>query len=150
MLFSFSFRPLQVNYNFLDTMTCNTSVTNSCGLGGVCTGTANASSCFCRVGYVFNDVGLCEELKTPMAYSAVPSFCWLCFLLVLGKFLRLYLWIFQKLYLPASVIGGILGLIMLQVASLNKDVTEFIALNFTRGWYVHFLLCVLAKMERDM
>lgn len=138
MLFSFLFRPLQVNYDFLDTMTCNTSVTNSCGLGGVCTGTANASSCFCREGYVFNDAGLCEELKTPMTYSAVASFCWLCFLLVSGKFLRLYLWMFQKLYLPASVIGGILGLIMLQVASLNKDVSEFIALNFTRGWYVLF------------
>lgn len=70
-----------------------------------------------------------------MAYSAVASFCWLCFLLVLGKFLRLYVWIFQKLYLPASVIGGVIGLIVLQVAHLNKDVSEFIAANFTRGWY---------------
>lgn len=122
-------------------MTCNVSVPDSCGPGGVCAATANLSSCFCREGYTFNNVGLCEEPKTPMAYSAVASFCWLCFLLVLGKFLRLYVWIFQKLYLPASVIGGLLGLIVLQVAHVNKDVSEFIAVNFTRGWYV--FLCGL-------
>jgi len=137
VLSSFLFRILQVNY-CLGTMTCNASVTNSCGSGGVC----NASSCFCSVGYVLNDAGLCEEPKTPLAYSAVASFCWLCFLLVLGKFLRLYVWIFQKLYLPASVIGGILGLIVLQVANLNKVVSKFISLNFTRGWYVFFYLYI--------
>lgn len=133
MLSSSSFLISQVN-QFLDTMTCNVSVTNSCGPGGVCAVTANRSSCFCSAGYVFNNAGLCEEPKIPMAYSVVASFCWLCFLLVLGKFLRLYVWIFQKLYLPASVIGGLLGLIVLQVASLNKDVSDFIAVNFTRGW----------------
>ena len=141
MLSSVLFRILQVNHS-LDSMTCNASVTNSCGPGGICTGTTNASSCFCSAGYILNDVGFCEEPKTPLAYSAVASFCWLCSLLVLGKFLRLYVWIFQKLYLPASVIGGILGLIVLQVASLNKDVSEFIALNVTRGWYVFFLVCI--------
>ena len=119
-------------------MACNASVTNSCGPGGVCGETANVSSCFCSAGYFLNDAGLCDESKTPMAYSAVASFCWLCFLLVLGKFLRLYVWIFQKLYLPASVIGGIIGLIVLQVANLNKDISEFIAANFTLGWYVFF------------
>lgn len=71
-----------------------------------------------------------------MAYSAVASFCFLCFLLVIGKLLRLYCCIFQKLYLPASVIGGILGLATLQLASLNVNVSTFIKLNFTQGWYV--------------
>ena len=116
-------------------MSCNTSVPNSCGKGGVCFESAsNFSSCYCAAGFVLNDHGFCEEPKTPMAYSAVASFCWLCFLLVLGKFLRLYVWIFQKLYLPASVIGGVIGLITLQLAQLNQNVSGFIALNFTRGW----------------
>ena len=107
----------------------------SCGIGGVCAETtANLSSCFCSAGYMLNDAGLCEVPNTPMAYSAVASFCWLCFLLVLGKFLRLYIWIFQKLYLPASVIGGLIGLIVLQVVRVNEDVSEFITVNFTRGW----------------
>lgn len=97
---------------------------------------SNFTSCFCDTGFVLNDDGFCEEPTTPMAYSAVASFCWLCFLLVLGKLLRLYVWIFQKLYLPASVIGGIVGLIVLQLAHLNKDVSGFIVVNFTRGWYV--------------
>ena len=102
----------------------------------MCIETANLSSCFCSAGYIFNNAGRCEVPKTPMAYSAVASFCWLCFLLVLGKFLRLYMWIFQKLYLPASVIGGIIGLIVLQVARLDQDVSRFIAANFVRGWQV--------------
>lgn len=121
-------------------MSCNASVTDSCGKGGVCAESAsNFTSCFCAAGFIVND-GFCEEPKTPLAYSAVASFCWLCFLLVLGKFLRLYVWVFQKLYLPASVIGGIIGLIVLQLARLNEDVSGFIAVNFTRGWYV-FQFC---------
>ncbi|XP_022795908.1 uncharacterized protein LOC111334440 isoform X3 [Stylophora pistillata] len=117
-------------------MICNASETNSCGEGGVCvSAAANFSSCFCSEGYIFNDGGLCEVPRMPMDYSAVASFCWLCFLLVLGKFLRLYIWLFQKLYLPASVIGGTIGLVVLQVARLDQNVFKFMAVNFTRGWY---------------
>lgn len=116
-------------------MTCNVSETDSCGEGGICVSSVvNVSSCYCSEGYVFNDGGLCEGPRIPMAYSAVASFCWLCFLLVLGKFLRLYVWFFQQLYLPASVIGGIIGLVVLQVARLDQSVSQFMALNFTRGW----------------
>jgi ESS family glutamate:Na+ symporter len=119
---------------FSSFMTCNESVVNSCGVNGVCSNdTATGPTCFCLNGYTLIR-GICTERQNALPYSGVASFCWLCFLLVLGKLLRLYCWIFQKLYLPASVIGGILGLITLQLASLNGNVSAFIKLNFTQGW----------------
>ncbi len=42
---------------------------------------------------------------------AVEVFCFLSALLVLGKLVRLAIPVLQKLYLPSSVIGGIIGLI---------------------------------------
>lgn len=125
-------------------MTCNVSETNSCGEGGICVSSVvNVSSCYCSEGYVFNDGGLCEVPRIPIAYSAVASFCWLCFLLVLGKFLRLYVWFFQQLYLPASVIGGIIGLVVLQVARLDQSVSHAIhGTEFYQGMvrYLYFQL----------
>ncbi|MDX9779937.1 MAG: sodium/glutamate symporter [Candidatus Neomarinimicrobiota bacterium] len=50
--------------------------------------------------------------------AIVLSFTSLCILLVAGKLLRVRIRIFQKLYLPAAVIGGLLGLILIQ--SLGK------------------------------
>ena len=46
---------------------------------------------------------------------AVIIFCGLSVLLVLGKILRTSLSIFQRLYLPSSVIGGLLGLFIISV-----------------------------------
>ena len=46
---------------------------------------------------------------------AVIIFCGLSVLLVLGKALRTSLSIFQKLYLPSSVIGGLLGLLLISI-----------------------------------
>jgi len=51
-----------------------------------------------------------------MPIDIVPSFCGLCFLVVLGKLARVKVKLFQKLYLPSSVIGGILGLVIIQIA----------------------------------
>ena len=44
----------------------------------------------------------------------VLAFSALCILLVVGKILRVEIRLFQKLYLPASVIGGLLGLVLVQ------------------------------------
>ena len=44
----------------------------------------------------------------------VLAFSALCILLVVGKILRVTIRLFQKLYLPASVIGGLLGLVLVQ------------------------------------
>ena len=47
--------------------------------------------------------------------TAIIVFCSLSVLLVLGKFLRMKIRLLQKLYLPSSVIGGIVGLLAVQI-----------------------------------
>lgn len=42
--------------------------------------------------------------------TAVTSFCGLCLLLIIGKFLRMRFSLFQRRYLPSSVIAGVVGL----------------------------------------
>ena len=44
--------------------------------------------------------------------TAITVFCTLSLLLLLGKILRTLIPLFQRLYLPSSVIGGLLGLII--------------------------------------
>lgn len=46
--------------------------------------------------------------------NAVIVFCFLSFLLVIGKLLRMGIPLLQRCYLPSSVIGGIAGLILFQ------------------------------------
>lgn len=60
--------------------------------------------------------------------TAVQSFCGLCLLLALGKVLRVKIKVLQKLYLPSSVVGGVLGLVILQVFG------RWIAPEWTAGW----------------
>ena len=45
--------------------------------------------------------------------SAVASFCTLCLLLVCGKAVRTALPFLRKLYLPSSIVGGAIGLVLL-------------------------------------
>ncbi|MDP6491060.1 MAG: sodium:glutamate symporter, partial [Kiritimatiellia bacterium] len=45
----------------------------------------------------------------------IQSFSLLCLLLALGKLLRVKWGLMQRLYLPSSVIAGLMGLILLQV-----------------------------------
>ncbi len=58
----------------------------------------------------------------------VLSFSFLCLLLLMGKFLRIRIKLFQKLYLPSSVIAGFLGLIILQIFGSH------IPADYTAGW----------------
>lgn len=60
--------------------------------------------------------------------TAVTSFCGLCLLLILGKILRMHFSIFQRLYLPSSVIGGIIGLFL--VFFLGKEIPS----QWYAGW----------------
>ena len=48
--------------------------------------------------------------------TAIIAFCALSVLLILGKALRVHLPILQKLYLPSSVVGGLLGLLIVSLA----------------------------------
>ena len=66
----------------------------------------------------------------------ILSFCTLCVLLIAGKFLRVKIRLLNKLYLPASVIAGVLGLIVVQSCGvMETHYPEFtIAATFTPGW----------------
>ena len=59
------------------------------------------------------------------------SFGCLCVLLGLGYWLRRKVVLFQKLYLPASVIAGLLGLIVLQTFS---GIGKPLPADLTYGW----------------
>ena len=59
--------------------------------------------------------------------TIVTSFCGLCLLLAIGKFLRVKVKFIQRLYLPSAVIGGIIGLILVQISGSRLD-------NWTAGW----------------
>ena len=65
--------------------------------------------------------------------TAIIAFCVLSVLLILGKALRVHLPILQKLYLPSSVVGGLLGLLVMsltvryapaETASATKDLAD--------------------------
>ncbi len=58
----------------------------------------------------------------------VTSFAGLSLLLVAAKFLRTNIKLLQKLYIPTSVIGGILGLLVLQIFDTS------IPAGWTAGW----------------
>jgi len=62
----------------------------------------------------------------------VVPFISICILLLIGKVLRAYIRIFQMLYLPASVIAGVLGLISLQLLASNG--AQSFVLATTSGW----------------
>ena len=58
----------------------------------------------------------------------LQSFCALCLLVLAGKYLRVRIPLFQRLYLPSAVIGGVLGLIIIQVLG------GWIPDAWTAGW----------------
>jgi glutamate:Na+ symporter, ESS family len=60
--------------------------------------------------------------------TVVMSFCGLCLLVALGKFLRVRVRFLQLLYLPSSVIAGLLGLIVIQVCGARLPPA------WTAGW----------------
>jgi hypothetical protein len=58
----------------------------------------------------------------------VTSFAGLSLLIVIGKFLRVKIKLLQRLYIPTPVIGGILGLLILQIAG------DAVPAGWTAGW----------------
>jgi len=71
---------------------------------------------------------LAVALTTPAMDSVIISFSGLCLLLLAGKVLRVKVKALQHLYLPSSVIGGLLGLLILSL--LGDRVPE----AWTSGW----------------
>ena len=60
--------------------------------------------------------------------TIVLSFTSLCILLIIGKVLRVKLKFLQKLYLPAAVIGGLVGLLIIQLSG------DALPAGVTAGW----------------
>jgi len=58
----------------------------------------------------------------------VTSFAGLSLLIVIGKFLRVKIKLLQRLYIPTSVIAGILGLLILQISG------DAVPSGWTAGW----------------
>ena len=75
--------------------------------------------------------------------NIVLSFSALCILLVVGKILRVTIRLFQKLYLPASVIGGLLGLVLVQ--TIGGSLPEATTAGWTRlpGFLINIVFSAL-------
>ena len=76
--------------------------------------------------------------------SIVMSFTGLCLLLLLGKFIRVKVRFLQRLYLPSAVIGGLLGLIVLQ--TLGHRLPE----AWTAGWTIVFIVGTIYNLTYDV
>ncbi len=73
----------------------------------------------------------------------VMSFCGLCLLLLLGKVLRSMIPLFQKLYLPASVIGGLLGLILINTIGKSISPNWFASWDALPGFLINIVFASL-------
>ena len=73
----------------------------------------------------------------------VMSFCGLCLLLVSGKILRSLIPLFQKLYLPASVIGGMLGLLLINTAGPHLSPNWFAGWDALPGFLINIVFASL-------
>jgi len=65
---------------------------------------------------------MAEEVPSSLLIAA--SFSTSCILLLLGHILRIHLFLLRRLYLPASLIGGLLGLVIVQVMSIDNTLQE--------------------------
>jgi Na+/glutamate symporter len=62
------------------------------------------------------NMGFSRAQASPnMANAAISSFAYLSLLLLLGKTLRVKIKLIRDLYLPSSVVGGMLGLVINQL-----------------------------------
>ena len=75
--------------------------------------------------------------------TGIIVFCILSLLLVSGKILRTVVPLFQRLYLPSSVVGGILGLIIFSVLG-NKVPEEWInSIKMIPGFMINVIFAAL-------
>lgn len=75
--------------------------------------------------------------------NAVIVFCILSFLLVAGKILRTIIPLFQRLYLPSSVIGGILGLIIFSIFGDKIPAAWTNAIKMIPGFMINVIFATL-------
>ena len=71
------------------------------------------------------------------AYSFVIDFAFMSLLLVVAQFLRAKVKFFQKFYIPASVLAGVMGLL------LGPQVLNVIPWSGKIGSYAYLLICIV-------
>ena len=75
--------------------------------------------------------------------TAIIVFCVLSILLVIGKIMRTLIPLFQRLYLPSSVIGGILGLIIFTIFG-NKIPADIVSgIKSIPGFMINVIFAAL-------
>ena len=75
--------------------------------------------------------------------TAIIVFCTLSLLLLLGKILRTMVPLFQRLYLPSSVIGGMVGLIVLTIAGENIPMEVTGGIKKIPGFMINVIFAAL-------
>ena len=75
--------------------------------------------------------------------TAIIIFCILSLLLVLGKLLRTAIPLLQKLYLPSSVIGGLLGLILFSIFGKYLPVDVINGIKKIPGFMINVIFAAL-------
>lgn len=75
--------------------------------------------------------------------SAVAVFIALCGLLVIGKLVRLRISLLQRLYLPSSVVGGAIGLVLISAFGdkIDSDITD--AMRRVPGFLINVVFATL-------
>lgn len=74
---------------------------------------------------------------------AVMAFCGICLLLVLGKLLRTFIPILQRLYLPASVIGGLVGLLLINLVGGEISSAWYASWSSFPGFLINVVFAAL-------
>ena len=75
--------------------------------------------------------------------TAVIIFCILCSLLFLGKIARLLVPLFQKLYLPSSVIGGLIGLAIFSIFQAQIPAQWLSIMGKLPGFLINIIFATL-------
>ena len=75
--------------------------------------------------------------------NAIIVFCILSLLLVSGKILRTLIPLFQKLYIPSSVIGGLLGLVIFSVFGSKIPAEWQSSIKMIPGFMINVIFAAL-------
>ncbi|MCD8139016.1 MAG: hypothetical protein LUE17_04420 [Planctomycetaceae bacterium] len=75
--------------------------------------------------------------------TAVMAFCGICLLLVVGKILRTFIPILQRLYLPASVIGGLVGLLLINLIGTEVSSAWYSSWSSFPGFLINVVFASL-------
>eukprot|EP00055_Hartaetosiga_balthica_P016854 m.108533 g.108533 ORF g.108533 m.108533 type:complete len:531 (-) comp9191_c1_seq6:4399-5991(-) len=70
----------------------------------------------------------------PISLSIVGSFSLLCIVLLIGHYIRVKLWWLRMIYIPSSLLGGMVGLLILQLSALHPSTERFVSQEIAGGW----------------